>query len=104
LCYKTDPIMASLTRTEVDEIARLARLALSDDEAEQLRGELGAIVTMMDQLADLDTEGVEPMTHVVPMPLRLRPDEVGPSLSVEDAVGQAPERAGDQFAVPKIIE
>jgi aspartyl-tRNA(Asn)/glutamyl-tRNA(Gln) amidotransferase subunit C len=88
----------------VDAIARLARLALSDEEAERLRGELGAILDHMRDLAALDTAGVEPMTHAVPMALRLRPDEVEPSLPVGDAVGPAPDRAGDFFQVPKIIE
>jgi len=96
--------MADLTRKDVDEIAVLARLALTDDEAERLRGELGAILVHMEALAALDTDGVEPMTHAVPMELRLRDDEVEPSMPVDDALGQAPDRADDFFQVPKIIE
>ena len=96
--------MSELTRRDVDEIALLARLALSDDEAERLRGELGAILQHMDKLSALNTEGVEPMTHAVPMELRLRADQVEPSMPVERAVGQAPDRDGDFFQVPKIIE
>ena len=96
--------MADLTREEVDAIAVLARLALTDDEAERLRGELGAILESMQALAELDTTGVEPMTHAVPMELRLRDDRVAPSLAVDDAVGQAPDRGDDFFQVPKIIE
>jgi len=96
--------MAELTRKDVDEIALLARLALTDAEADKLRGELTAILGHMQKLAALDAAGVEPMTHAVPMHLRLRADEVAPSLSVEDAVGGAPDRAADYFQVPQIID
>jgi aspartyl-tRNA(Asn)/glutamyl-tRNA(Gln) amidotransferase subunit C len=96
--------MAALTRQDVLEIARLARLHLEPDEVERLRGELTAILAHMDELAEVDTTGVEPMTHAVPMRLRLRPDEAEPPLPVEDAVGQAPDRAGDLFQVPHILK
>ncbi len=96
--------MSELTRKDVDEIALLARLALSDDEAERLRGELAAILEYMKKLSALDTEGVEPMTHAVPMELRLRADDVEPSMPVDQAVGPAPDRSDDFFQVPKIID
>ena len=96
--------MAALTRKDVDEIALLARLALSDAEADKLCGELSAILEHMQKLAALDARGVEPMTHAVPMNLRLRDDEVEPSLPVNDAVGQAPDRAADFFQVPRILD
>ena len=96
--------MAKLTRNDVDEIALLARLALTDGEAERLRGELGAILEHMDALAALDTGGVEPMTHAVPMTLRLRADAVEPSLPVDDAVGPAPDSRDALFQVPQIIK
>ncbi|HLU65870.1 MAG TPA: Asp-tRNA(Asn)/Glu-tRNA(Gln) amidotransferase subunit GatC [Kofleriaceae bacterium] len=95
--------MAALTRKDVLEIAHLARLHLEPDEADRLSGELSSILEHMEQLGAIDTEGVEPMTHAVPMRLRLRPDEVEPSLPVEEAVGAAPDRAGDLFQVPHII-
>src|SRR5687767_14525901 len=95
--------MAELTRAEVDEIALLARLELDDAEAERLRGDLSAILAHMDRLRDLDTTGVEPMTHAVPVDLPLRPDEIDPSLPVADALAGAPERADDCFQVPAII-
>ncbi len=94
----------SLTRNDVAEIARLARLQLSNDELESLRGELTAILEHMEVLQSLDTEGVEPMTHAVPMDLRLRPDEVEESLPVEVALDGAPSRADDHFQVPNIIK
>lgn len=96
--------MDSLTRTDVDAIALLARLELADDEAERLRRELTAILEHMDALAAVDTEGVEPMTHAVPMALRLRDDQVAPSLPVEVATAQAPDRDDDEFRVPAIID
>ncbi len=95
--------MAGLTREEVLEIALLARLHLEDDEVDRLQGELSSILEHMEALRAIDTE-VEPMTHAVPMALRLRPDEVEPSLPVEEAVRQAPDRAGDLFQVPHIIK
>jgi aspartyl-tRNA(Asn)/glutamyl-tRNA(Gln) amidotransferase subunit C len=93
----------ALTRQDVLEIARLARLHLEPDEVERLRGELSAILEHMEQLRAVDTSAVEPMTHAVPMQLRLRGDEVEAPLSVEDAVGQAPDRADDLFQVPHIL-
>jgi aspartyl-tRNA(Asn)/glutamyl-tRNA(Gln) amidotransferase subunit C len=96
--------MAALTRDDVLDIARLARLHLEPDEVEKLRGELSAILEHMDELAALDTSGVEPMTHAVPMQLRLRPDESESPLRVDEAVGQAPDRAGDLFQVPHILK
>jgi aspartyl-tRNA(Asn)/glutamyl-tRNA(Gln) amidotransferase subunit C len=96
--------MAALTRQDVLDIARLARLHLEPDEVERLRGELSAILEHMDELAALDTSGVEPMTHAVPMQLRLRPDEPEPPLRVDEAVGQAPDRDGDLFQVPHILK
>lgn len=95
--------MAALTREEVLEIALLARLHLDDDEVDRLQGELSSILEHMEALRAVVTE-VEPMTHAVPMALRLRADEVEPSLPVGEAVGQAPDRDGDLFQVPHIIK
>ena len=91
-----------MTAEEILEIARLARLHLEPDEVERLRGELSVILEAMETLRAVTTD-VAPMTHAVPMRLRLRADEVEPSLPVEEAVGQAPDRAGDLFQVPHII-
>ena len=96
--------MAALTRQDVLDIAQLARLHLEPDEVERLRGELSAILEHMEALRAVDTTGIEPMTHAVPMQLRLRADEPGAPLPVEDAVGQAPDRAGDLFQVPHILK
>ena len=95
--------MAALTREEVLEIALLARLHLEEDEVDRLQGELSSILEHMEALRAIETD-IEPMTHAVPMALRLRQDVVEPSLPVDEAVGQAPDRAGDLFQVPHIIK
>ncbi len=95
---------ARLSRKDVDDIAALARLSLSDETKDRLVDELSGILDHMAALSELDTAGVEPMTHAVPMELRLRDDAVEDSLPVEVAVEQAPDRAGDFFQVPKIID
>jgi len=92
-----------LTRKEVDEIAMLARLHLEPDEAMRMQDELGKILDHFLALATVDTDGVPAMTHAVPMDLRLRPDEVAPSLPTGEAVRAAPAREGDLFVVPAII-
>ena len=95
--------MPQLTRKEVDEIAMLARLHLEADEAMRMQDELGKILDHFLALATVDTDGVPAMTHAVPMDLRLRPDEVAPSLPTSEAVRAAPAREGDLFVVPAII-
>lgn len=93
-----------LSDEEVLAIARLARLHLEPDEVTRLRGELSAILEHMERLREVDTSSVEPMTHAVPMTLRPRADEVAGALPVDEAVGQAPDRAGDLFQVPHILK
>jgi aspartyl-tRNA(Asn)/glutamyl-tRNA(Gln) amidotransferase subunit C len=88
---------------EVEELALLARLALSADEVERLRGDLSAILAHVAALSAVDTDGVEPMTHAVPRPMRLRDDAPGPSLPVAVALAGAPSVADDMFVVPAII-
>ena len=95
--------MPALTRTDVEEIALLARLHLEPDELSRMETELGAILEHFAALAQVPTDGVAPMTHAVPMDLRLRVDEPAPSLPVDDALGGAPTRQGDVFVVPAII-
>ena len=96
--------MDALTRDDVEQIALLARLALDDRELEEMRLDLTAILGHMDVLAEVDTTGVEPMTHAVPMDLPLRADEAAPSLPVEIALAGAPDAKEDFFIVPSIIE
>jgi aspartyl-tRNA(Asn)/glutamyl-tRNA(Gln) amidotransferase subunit C len=95
--------MPALTRKEVEEIAVLARLYLEPEELERMQHELGAILEHFGELAAVDTAKVPPMTHAVPMDLRMRPDGVEPSLPAELAVASAPRREGDLLVVPSSI-
>jgi aspartyl-tRNA(Asn)/glutamyl-tRNA(Gln) amidotransferase subunit C len=93
-----------LTKEEVAEIAFLARLRLGEDEAERLRGDLSQILDYVEELRGVDTEGIEPMTHAVPMDCPLREDVVTPSLSADEALAEAPEREEDYFVVPRVVD
>ena len=95
--------MPALTRKEVEEIALLARLHLAPEELERMQGELGAILEHFEALAAVDTTGVPPMTHAVPMDLRLRLDVVEPSLPPEVALAGVPRRDDDLIVVPSSI-
>ncbi|HUS32751.1 MAG TPA: Asp-tRNA(Asn)/Glu-tRNA(Gln) amidotransferase subunit GatC [Kofleriaceae bacterium] len=92
-----------MTRKEVEEIALLARLHLEPAELTSLEQELGAILEHFSTLASVDTTDVPPMTHAVPLDLRLRSDEVAPSLTQAEALANAPAKQGDVFVVPAII-
>ena len=96
--------MVRLTRDEVLELAHLARLALTDEEIERLRSELAFILSHMDALSAVDTVGVAPMTHAVPMDLRLRPDEKTASLDPDIVLSAAPDKIDGQFRVPNVIK
>jgi aspartyl-tRNA(Asn)/glutamyl-tRNA(Gln) amidotransferase subunit C len=95
--------MPKLTRKEVAEIAQLARIHLDASELEAMESELGAILEHFTTLAAVDTTNIQPMTHAVPMDLRLRADEPAPSLSVAEALHGAPAKTADVFIVPAII-
>jgi len=93
-----------ITAEDVRTTAELARLALSDDEVERLGRELSAILEYMNDLGKLDTQGVEPMTHAVPLFAPLRQDTLGPQLDADSALADAPRKEGSFFEVPKIID
>jgi len=93
-----------ITLKDVEHVARLSRLELSEAEKERMRQELDSILAYIDKLRALDTEGVEPTSHAVPMVNVLRPDTPRPSFPQEDMLANAPERSGEFFRVPKIIE
>jgi aspartyl-tRNA(Asn)/glutamyl-tRNA(Gln) amidotransferase subunit C len=88
---------------EVREIAQLARLRLDDAEVTRLAGELDAILGYIEEVKQVDTTGVEPMTHAVPFDCPVRPDEVSGTLSVEEALRNAPRREDGFFQVPRIV-
>jgi aspartyl-tRNA(Asn)/glutamyl-tRNA(Gln) amidotransferase subunit C len=89
-----------IDREQVLHVAKLARLKLSDEEVERMSGELSAILEHVDNINELDLEGVEPTTHVVPLENVLREDEPRPSLSRERALEQAPDADESGFRVP----
>ena len=93
-----------IERKDVEHVARLARLALTDAELERMRAQLNGILTYIEKLNELDTRDVEPTAHAVPLVNVMRDDEPGPCLSREDALANAPDRAGEFFRVPRIIE
>ena len=93
-----------ISREEVHHVARLARLSLTDEELERMREQLDAILAYIDKLRELDVEGVEPTSHAAPLVNVMRDDDVTPGLSQEAALANAPDRAGELFRVPRIIE
>jgi len=95
--------MSRIRPEEVREIATLARLDLSDQEIERMTTDLDAILGYVAALKDLDTSAVEPMTHAVPFDCPVRPDQVGTSLPIDEALQNAPRREASFFQVPRII-
>jgi len=95
---------SNITPEDVRHVARLARLELSEAELERMRAEMDAILAYMDKLRSLDTTGVEPTSHAVPLRNVMRDDEPRPSFPRDDMLANAPDRAGDFFRVPRIIE
>jgi aspartyl-tRNA(Asn)/glutamyl-tRNA(Gln) amidotransferase subunit C len=93
-----------ITRKEVEHVAKLARLALRDEEIETLTNQLGNILTYVEKLNELDTTNIEPTSHVLPIKNVLREDEAGKSIEREKALGNAPDRTEEFFRVPKVIE
>lgn len=96
--------MSRITREEVERVAGLARLALGDDEARRMTGQIDAILDYVAQLSELDTRDVVPTAHAVPVKTPLREDVPGTPLDPEDAVRNAPARDHTAFLVPRVIE
>ena len=92
--------MAAISREEVLHVARLARLELTDDEVERLAAQLSAILEAVGKVAELDLADVEPTAHPLDLVNVWAEDEPRPSLPVEDALANAPEREGSFFRVP----
>ena len=94
----------SVDTATVRRIAHLARIAVAEDEVEHLRGELNAILAFVEQLSEVDVEGVVPMTSVTPMEMKKRPDEVTDGGIPDDILKNAPAAQDGFFAVPKVVE
>lgn len=88
----------------VRRVAHLARIAVTDQEAERMTGELNAILGFVEQLGEVDVSGVEPMTSVTPMEMKKRTDAVTDGDKAEDVVANAPATDENFFLVPKVIE
>jgi aspartyl-tRNA(Asn)/glutamyl-tRNA(Gln) amidotransferase subunit C len=94
----------SLTADQVRWVAHLARLELSDDELETMTRQLSRILDYVDQLQQVNTEGVEPLAHPLPIHNIFRDDDPRPSLPVAEALANAPERHGDFYSVPAVLD
>jgi aspartyl-tRNA(Asn)/glutamyl-tRNA(Gln) amidotransferase subunit C len=94
----------SVTNADVRHIAKLARLAMSDNEIEAMVPELNSILGWVEQLGEVNTDGVEPLTAVIPNKLRLREDEVTDGNCRDEVLANAPVAEHGFFAVPKVIE
>ncbi|MCC6736590.1 MAG: Asp-tRNA(Asn)/Glu-tRNA(Gln) amidotransferase subunit GatC [Bauldia sp.] len=94
----------SVDTATVKRVARLARIAVTDDEAEALKGSLNGILDFVEQLNEVDVTGVEPMTSVQPMKLRRRKDNVTDGFMAAKVTGNAPETEDNFFLVPKVVE
>lgn len=94
----------AITIEQVEHIARLARLQFSDAEKETLSEELSQILQYMEKLNELDTDGVEPLSHPTELLNIMRPDEVQPSFTTEEALKNAPSKQDGFFKVPKVIK
>jgi aspartyl-tRNA(Asn)/glutamyl-tRNA(Gln) amidotransferase subunit C len=94
----------SVDADTVRHVAHLARIAVDDDEVEPLRGELNAILAFVEQLAEVDVAGVEPMTSVTPTAMKMRKDEVTDCGMPDAIMANAPAREDHFFLVPKVVE
>lgn len=93
-----------IDQAEVRKVAKLARLDLTDAEVEEFTGQLVAILDYVKTMNRLDTKDVEPLAHCLPVGNCFREDVVQPSLGADRALANAPDRDGDFFKVPKILE
>ena len=89
---------------DIDHVARLARLELTDEEKARLREQLGAILEHAAKVGEVAAEDVPPTAYAIPRSNVLRPDEITPSLAVGEVLSNAPEVESDRFKVPKIVE
>lgn len=93
-----------LSREEVEHVAWLARLQLTEKEKDSLTGHLNRLMENFDKLKALDTSDVEPTSHSIPVKNVLREDKAGGSLKPEEVVSNAPEGRDDYFVVPQVVE
>lgn len=93
-----------IDEAQVRKVAKLSRLELTEAEVEEFTGQLSAILDYVEKMNELDTEGIEPLAHCLPISNVFREDCVKESLGTEKALDNAPQRDGDFFKVPKILD
>jgi aspartyl/glutamyl-tRNA(Asn/Gln) amidotransferase, C subunit len=93
-------IRSMIEREQVEHVARLARLKLTDEEIERMASELSGILEHVERIAELDLDGVEPTTHVIALENVLRPDQPRPSWDRDEVLASAPDPASGAFRVP----
>ena len=93
-----------ITVEDVEHVARLARLELTPEERGTFTGQMDAILAYVDTLNELDTRGIVPTSHAVPLENAFRDDVARPGIGVEAALANAPDRSGSFYRVPKVIE
>lgn len=92
-----------ISQKEVEHVALLARLDLTEEEIQEHSQQLNKILEAMEVLDQVDTSNVEPLAHILPIKNVLREDEIGPTLSIEEVLQNAPEAEDRMFKVPKIM-
>lgn len=95
--------MSHIDRATVLKIARLARLEFTDAEIDELTGQLGSILSLVEQLQEVDVDGVEPMVHAIDLTNALADDQLGVSISRDAALRNAPADDGEHFLVPAVL-
>lgn len=93
-----------ISKKDIEHVAELARIYISDEEKASLEGELSSIIDFADKLSELDTKGIEPAAHAIHIQNVFRNDEVVPSYKREELIENAPEKQAGCFAVPRIVE
>jgi aspartyl-tRNA(Asn)/glutamyl-tRNA(Gln) amidotransferase subunit C len=96
--------LMSVDAATVRRIAHLARIAVAEEEVEHLKGELNAMLAFVEQLSEVNVDGVEPMTSVTPMAMKKRADVVTEGGIADDILKNAPAREDQYFVVPKVVE
>lgn len=94
----------NISVADVEHVARLARLELSVEEKKLFAGQMGAILGYVEKLKELNTDGILPTSHAVPMENAFRADVACPAIGIESALANAPDRVESFFRVPKVIE
>jgi aspartyl-tRNA(Asn)/glutamyl-tRNA(Gln) amidotransferase subunit C len=94
----------SVDADTVRRVAHLARIAVAEDEVESLKGELNAILAFVEQLREVNVDGIEPMTSVTPMAMKMRKDDVTDGGIADDIIANAPAHEHHFFLVPKVVE